>query len=106
MLTNDLHRQLRSVVWTSGNVLDLSEGEHPIDDFAEYDVFAVQEIALGRRNEELAAIGVGSRIGLDSGAAVKTWSRRYRYDTHHRKEPWANVLLLKVLVLAAPVSKR
>lgn len=64
MLTDDLHRQLGSVVGTGGNVLDLSEREHPIDDFAEYDVFAIQEVALGRRNEELTTIGVRSRVGL------------------------------------------
>lgn len=51
--TNDLHCQFRPVIGTCGHVLDFPEREHAVDDFAEDDVFAVEEVALGGGYEEL-----------------------------------------------------
>ena len=51
--TDDLDRQLRPVIWARGDVLDLAKREHPIDDLAEDDMFAVEEVAFCGCDEEL-----------------------------------------------------
>ena len=51
------------VVCTHGSVLDLPHHEHPVDNPAEHDVFAVQEVTLGCRDEKLAAVAVFPTVG-------------------------------------------
>ena len=51
--TGDFNNQLRSIVGASGDVLNLPQCEHAIDDFSKHDVFSVQEIALGSGDKEL-----------------------------------------------------
>lgn len=82
LLTYDLDHQLGSVVRSRRDVLDFAQDEHPVDDSAEHDVFAVQKVAFLRRDEELhmsrsvtigihkggnaylTAVCIGSRVGL------------------------------------------
>ena len=58
---NDVH--FRFVVGPHGGVLDLPDDEHAVNDAAEHDVFPVQEVAPGGRDEELAAVGVLAAVG-------------------------------------------
>ena len=62
--TDDLHRELGTIVGAGSNVLDLAEGEHAVDHPAEHDVLPVEEVALGRRDEELAPIRVRAGVRL------------------------------------------
>ena len=58
---NDVH--FRFVVGPHGGVLDLPDDEHAVNDAAKHDVFPVQEVAPGGRDEELAAVGVLAAVG-------------------------------------------
>merc|ERR1719195_2517316 len=60
--------------------LDLLDRVHALDDLPEDDVLAVEPGGLGRAQEELAAVGVGSSVG-------------------HGEDPGPGVLQLEVLVL-------
>jgi hypothetical protein len=51
--TYDFHSELWSIIRTRGYVFDLTQSQHPIDDFAEHDVFVVQEVTFRRGDEEL-----------------------------------------------------
>ena len=66
LLTYYLDRQFGPVVRARGDVLNLAQGEHTIDDSAKHDVLPVKEVAFRRGDEELATIRVGSRVGLES----------------------------------------
>ena len=50
----------------------LLDNVHALDDLAENDVLAVQPLGLGRAQEELGAVGVGSSVGhgQDSGSGM------------------------------------
>lgn len=74
VLTNDLHRQLRSVVWARGHILNLAQREHSINNFAKDDVFSVEEVALCSRDEELhsALVSVTAGWSLTGGSAYLT----------------------------------
>ena len=63
-LTNNLHSELRSIVRTCRDVLDLAEREHAVNDSAEDDMLAVQEVALRGGDKELAPIGVRAGVSL------------------------------------------
>jgi len=54
--TGDFNNQLRSIVGASGDVLDLPQCEHAIDDFSKHDVFSVQKIALCGGYKELVCL--------------------------------------------------
>ena len=45
------------------DLLDAAHDVHTLDDAAEDDVLAVEERGGGARDEELAAVGVGARVG-------------------------------------------
>ena len=60
--TYNLNCKLRSVVWSSRDVLDLPHSEHPIDNLAEDDMLPIEKVALGGGNEELATISVWARV--------------------------------------------
>jgi len=51
------------VVGSDRRVLDLPQHQHAVDDTAEHDVLAVEEITLGAGQKELTAIGVLSTVG-------------------------------------------
>lgn len=51
--TNYLNRQLRPVVRSRRDVLDLAQREHAVYDFAEYDMFSIQEVAFCCCDKEL-----------------------------------------------------
>jgi len=59
----NLNDKLRAVVRPSLDGLNLPQGEHPVDDAAKDDVLPVEKVALGGRDEKLAAVGVGTGIG-------------------------------------------
>jgi len=58
----DLHSKLWSIIRTRGHVFDFAQSQYPVDDFAEHDVFVVQEITFRRGDEELTTIRIWSRI--------------------------------------------
>ena len=80
--TDDLDRKLWSIICASRHVLDLSKGEHAVDDLAKDDMLSVEEVALIGRYEKLrecisanacrrgscrthlAAVCVRARVGL------------------------------------------
>lgn len=61
---NDVLRRL-VVVTTTPDILDFLHDVHAVDDFAEDDVFAVEEGRGGAGDEELAAVGVGAGVLRD-----------------------------------------
>ena len=60
----DGNAHLGLVVGSGGNVLDLSHHKQTVDDLAEHDVLAVEEVAGGAGHEELTAVGVGAAVRL------------------------------------------
>ena len=64
VLTDYLDRKLRPIVGASGHVLNLAQGQHPVNHAPKHDMLPVEEVALGRCDEELAPIRVWPRIGL------------------------------------------
>lgn len=52
-LTDNLNSKLRPIILPGRNVLDLSEGQHAVYYFTEYNMFAVEEITLSSCYEEL-----------------------------------------------------
>ena len=52
------------VVGAGRHVLDLAHDQEAVEDLAEDDVLAVEEVALGARDEELTAVRVRSAVGL------------------------------------------
>ena len=65
-LTRDLAHQFRPVVGAGCDVLDLPEDEHAllVDDLAKDDVLAVEEGGGLGGDEELAAVRIRARVGL------------------------------------------
>lgn len=61
----DHHRQLGSVVLPGGHVLNPPQGQQAVQQLSKDHVFPVQEVALGTGDEELAAVAVGTTVGLD-----------------------------------------
>jgi len=59
----DDNGQLGLAVGADGNVFDLADGQHAIDDLAKYHMLVVQPVASVASDEKLAAIRVGTRIG-------------------------------------------
>ncbi|KAG8527111.1 uncharacterized protein KY384_008540 [Bacidia gigantensis] len=85
----------RPTLLLDASVLDFSDHVHAVDDFAEDDVFVVQEGGCYCCDEELAAVGVGSGIlwilvGVSGVGAV----RRYR----HAEQTGRVVLQFEVFV--------
>ena len=62
-LTYYLHRQLRPIIWPSGNILDLSQSKHPVNNLPKHNMLSVQVRRLHRSDEELTAVRAGSSIG-------------------------------------------
>lgn len=54
----NLNDKLRAIISACWNVLDFAGCQHPVDDPAKDDVFAVQEVALCCRDEELTPIRI------------------------------------------------
>ena len=54
--TSDLHDKLGPIIWSSGHVLDLPQGQHPVDDASEHHMLAVKEIAFSGCDEKLVAL--------------------------------------------------
>ncbi|TGZ45636.1 hypothetical protein DBV15_04718 [Temnothorax longispinosus] len=84
------HRNLWLIVRSSRNILHFPHNEKTIDNSTKDNVFAVQEITLGARNEELTAVGVLAavrhrqqtrRVVLQSEVLI--WERSTAVDTQH-----------------------
>ena len=52
------------VVCSHRSVLNLPDHQHPVDDSAEHDVFAIEIITLGCGDKELATIGILGKFSL------------------------------------------
>jgi len=86
-VTVDLHlsafdyfySQLGPIVRTRGYILDLPQCQHTVNNLAEHNVFAIEEVAFGRRDEELTTICIRSRI-------------------RHREETRTSMFLLEILI--------
>lgn len=81
----DDDRDLGPVVGSGRHVLHLPHDQESVNDPPEDDVLLVQEVALGARDEELAAVGVFARVG-------------------HGQQAWRVVSELEVLVLEGSTS--
>lgn len=56
-------RQFRFIIRARRDILDLPHHQQSVEDAAEDDVFVVQKVAFGARDEELAAVGVFAAVG-------------------------------------------
>ena len=63
-LTSYLYNQLGPIIRTSRDIFDLPKRKHPINDFTENDVFAIQEVALCCSYEKLRQSSAGQLEGI------------------------------------------
>lgn len=109
VLTYYLHCQLGPIVRARRHVLNLPQREHAVYHPPEHDVLPVQEIALRRSDEELAAVRIRTGVSLrvyskayvveNAGGNLLTIDRRpgpvcfslkfssYRRNKHHPYPP-------------------
>ena len=80
--TNYLDSKLWSVVGTGRDVLNLTQGQHAVDDPPKDDMLPVQKVAFGRSDEELAPVGVRTGVGLSMENQNKR-ARKVTQKAHH-----------------------
>jgi len=51
--TSDLHNKLGPIIWSSGHVLDLPQGQHSVDNSPEHHMLAIKKIAFSGRDKKL-----------------------------------------------------